>query len=1568
MISVSIAVCFSRRNKILVCPCQIRAVQSEIAVLGAVSSHTILCCQIVAAKVFQTELIACGKIHIVDSYPSGQILQCVIAVCICACCIRRVVRLPLAAVIIILYCLDGDICNCRLVLCCICRIICRILDTIIVVINPDSSGDVTNCQLCKTSVITRNIFFPENIPAVQCIIRAVRIRSCTSKIGACRQIAALCIQVTVSCGIFSLLIPGNGVLIRHFACHLQLIVAEIGFAVSIAERINIVKFILAVCIRRENPIASGGMIRSVCIPVVLLQRNFYTRNIAFAFVLQSVIVLILPDTPYNLRLFNLLQTAVPVCLVCGICNVIVAAVIVFPVFCIRLRLCFRRQNEILIRCCQIEVLALIRAFQSLELTVTACLCDTIQNLTVSILRQCIQFQLIACQIPFAVYFHKCGHIIKAIISITICIYAYRVVRLYPCSAVPVGLFQRHGQIVHAVFFRRHVAIIICIIPDSPADGCRLECPDTAVVFVLAVAAFRNVINSVRPRNCTVCAVVVRIILRYTSGMLSCECLCFCCGNQIFLLTHQSEFAVIPVQLIVIGKYCNCIAVRQRIQMQLIAGQIPLAVYFCIGGNAFEVILSIGICHCLHCDCCLFPGSSIQIILIQCQVQIAASAFAQIHYAVIVAVIPDSSVHFCGLNGFQSAVVYADGISCGNNVILYIVIRPYIVRMESRLTASGCAGCCLFCQQDILVRLVEVHCMVCVQILRSCQQIAVDAASCRIQYLILGHSVAIRNGIQPQTIASQVHFSVNRYKRRLLGELIYSCVCRSFCGEGLIQLPVSGIIQIILIQIYGLLCQHSRFTGFLQAAVILIQPNHALKLSGFKRFQTAVINVSHVCIQYGIVFLVCDSISQIIGSVALCRLCCQEVISIARCSQIVRFCDPVAVCFCVIQCLTISCHRITIRYSRTNAVICQLVYTADHKVSRHLGKLVYAVLVSCDCLICVHLDILLCSDIIAILLQSNGNAALALFTAVQNAVVIRIFPDPALYCRNVAFFQTGIQIFIISCCYQIIILLLCSIRRVDIFDVRAADICPVVIRIRFCIVGLRTCLCLLCQNHHFMIAFQHCNRQVTSPLAVLCAVISICDIQLAVNLGGICIVPILCCRIILRHRLQENLIACQILYAVLFHIGGKIVECILAVCFCLMCPECCVFQHPFVIAVEILLQVYNCRIFAVMVFCLVLILNTVVIGVLPDNAADRCRFKCLQTAVIAGIISGLNQVIGKFRISFIDCRIIIENIRFKIGVSVYARLCLRLRFLCGDEIIAVCRRCQIGYDIIICISCSVLFILCYQMAVHHLGFRIAVLPIAGNGIVFHAAGQRQQLQTIMGQYLFPIDFRICGNTGECVLAVCISFHSTVSACYRNIFAVLQHILLQLNSRSGNSLFIELCRAVRIGHGIADTIVVKCLPVFPGSIFTAVLPQIAGYFRSLNLRKAAAVIQQALCLTSIIMGILIVDYIVVAVCCFAGNDNDVVFFIIVVIGCCNIAVCIILKPVITNERVLHIAGILQVTVFRRTVVRILLILGDRILLVQICILSRIDIQPIACQICFSILFIIAGNILEYIRTGF
>ena len=393
----------------------------------------------------------------------------------------------------------------------------------------------------------------------------------------------------------------------------------------------------------------------------------------------------------------------------------------------------------------------------------------------------------------------------------------------------------------------------------------------------------------------------------------------------------------------------------------------------------------------------------------------------------------------------------------------------------------------------------------------------------------------------------------------------------------------------------------------------------------------------------------------------------------------------------------------------------------------------------------------------------------------------------------------------------------------------------------------------------------------------------------------------------------------------------------------------------------------------MIYCFAVVLNTIIVGILPDHAADRGGFKCFQTAVIAVIILCLDVIVGIIMISAVHCCIIIENIRFKIGVSVNASFCFRLGLLCSDEIITVSRRGQIRHDIIICISCSVLFILRDQMAVHHLGFRIAVLPIAGNSIVFHAAGQRQQLQTIMCQYLFSIDFRICGNTGECVLAVCISFHSTVSACYRYIGTILQNILFQLNSRSGNSLFIELCRAVLCravlcGHCIADTVIVKCLLIFSGCIFTVVLPQIAGYFRSLNLRKAAAVVQQTLCFADIIMGVLIGNDIVVLVCRFSGNNNDVVFFIIVVIRCCDIAVFAIIEPVIANEIVLHITGILQVTVFRRTAVRILLILGDRILLVQICILSRIDIQPITSKIFPAVLFVVTGNILEYIRTGF
>ena len=388
----------------------------------------------------------------------------------------------------------------------------------------------------------------------------------------------------------------------------------------------------------------------------------------------------------------------------------------------------------------------------------------------------------------------------------------------------------------------------------------------------------------------------------------------------------------------------------------------------------------------------------------------------------------------------------------------------------------------------------------------------------------------------------------------------------------------------------------------------------------------------------------------------------------------------------------------------------------------------------------------------------------------------------------------------------------------------------------------------------------------------------------------------------------------------------------------------------------------------MICCFAVVLNTIIVGILPDHAADRGGFKCFQTAVITVIILCLDVIVGIIMIFVVHCCIIIENIRFKIGVSVNACFCFRLGLLCSDEIITVSRRGQIRRNVIICIACSVLSVLRDQVAVHHLCFRIAVLPIAGNSIVFHAAGQRQQLQTIMCHHLFPIDFRICGNTGECVLAVFISFHSTVSACYRNIFAVLQHILLQLDFCVGNSLFVELCRTVRIGHCIADTVIVECLLIFSGCIFTVVLPQIAGYFRSLNLRKAAAVVQQTLCFAGIIMGVLIGNDIAVLVCRFSGNNNDVVFFIIVVIRCCDIAVFAILEPVIANEIVLHITGILQITVFRRAAVWILLILGDRILPVQIGILIRIDVQPIACQISLSVLLIIAGNILEYICAGF
>ena len=142
----------------------------------------------------------------------------------------------------------------------------------------------------------------------------------------------------------------------------------------------------------------------------------------------------------------------------------------------------------------------------------------------------------------------------------------------------------------------------------------------------------------------------------------------------------------------------------------------------------------------------------------------------------------------------------------------------------------------------------------------------------------------------------------------------------------------------------------------------------------------------------------------------------------------------------------------------------------------------------------------------------------------------------------------------------------------------------------------------------------------------------------------------------------------------------------------------------------------------MICCFAVVLNTIIVGILPDHAADRGGFKCFQTAVIAGIILCLDVIVGVIMISVVHCRIIIENVRFKIGVSVNACFCFRLGLLCSDEIITVSRRGQIRRNVIICIACSVLSVLRDQVAVDHLSFRIAVLPIAGNSIVFHAAGQ------------------------------------------------------------------------------------------------------------------------------------------------------------------------------------------------------------------------------------------------------
>ena len=443
----------------------------------------------------------------------------------------------------------------------------------------------------------------------------------------------------------------------------------------------------------------------------------------------------------------------------------------------------------------------------------------------------------------------------------------------------------------------------------------------------------------------------------------------------------------------------------------------------------------------------------------------------------------------------------------------------------------------------------------------------------------------------------------------------------------------------------------------------------------------------------------------------------------RCGQIVGFRNPIAVNCSIIRCLLIPCNCITIRQFCANAIICQAIRCSYNKVRRNIGKCVNAILIGCCRSIRICLDILLRCRIVVILFQCYRNTTLTLFRSILYAVIIGIFPNNSLNGCSFPLLETCIQICIISCLDQIVVFLFCLIRCVNVRNVCFTDKCPIVVHIRFCWSILCTCRCFLCQNQHFMPILLHRNWQSARLLTILHS-IRICYSQLAVYHIWICIIPILGCCIIGRKCLQNHLITSQIQLAIFLYESRQICKSIGAGFGGLMGSVGSIYQYPLILFITILLQGYSSWVFAAAVKRFLFILDTIVIGICPNNALNGCCFELLQSTVISRIVCCLDEVISISMIARMQLCIIVKNVRFKIGISIDAGFCFRLGFLCCDEIITVCRRSQIRCDIIIGISCTILIISCNQMTIQFLRFHAVILAITSYCIMRCIAWQRQ----------------------------------------------------------------------------------------------------------------------------------------------------------------------------------------------------------------------------------------------------
>ena len=211
-------------------------------------------------------------------------------------------------------------------------------------------------------------------------------------------------------------------------------------------------------------------------------------------------------------------------------------------------------------------------------------------------------------------------------------------------------------------------------------------------------------------------------------------------------------------------------------------------------------------------------------------------------------------------------------------------------------------------------------------------------------------------------------------------------------------------------------------------------------------------------------------------------------------------------------------------------------------------------------------------------------------------------------------------------------------------------------------------------------------------------------------------------------------------------------------------------------------------------------------------------------------------------------------------------------------------------------------------------------------------------------------------------------------YLYIFAAKINIHLKLDLSALDTFFSE-SSVIGLVH---NTVVIISGIILALGIHSVIVPDITAYNRCFNLCKSAVIIQKSLSIAHIIVEyiiILIRIFYYISISCHSvgvflltGNDYHIIAIIVIAVLSGRIAVLIIIRPIITYEIILHTVRIVNIAVFGRTIVRILLILGYSVILIQFLVFLRIYHKSVTHKIHGAVirLVVVGHNILENVWT--